>query len=66
MSLRKSLNPLSANVKAVTTSYPLSVEIINSLSLLRSLRHPRYWGDLDIHLSNIIENMLVGDPTDNN
>jgi transformation/transcription domain-associated protein len=70
VSLKK--NPrLSANAKAATASHPPippipSVERINSMSLLHSLLHPQYWGDLDIDLSNIIEIMLAGEPTDNN
>ena len=69
VSLRKGLPPLSANAKAATASHPpippiRSVEMINSMSLLHSLLHPEYWGDLDIDLSNIIEILLVGDTTD--
>lgn len=69
VSLRKGLPPLSANAKAAIASHPpippiRSVEMIKSMSLLHSLLHPEYWGDLDIDLSNIIEILLVGDPTD--
>jgi transformation/transcription domain-associated protein len=63
VSLRKPLPPLSTNAKANAYHQP-SVEMIKSRSLLHSLLHPQYWGDLDIDLSNIIEILLVGDPTD--
>jgi transformation/transcription domain-associated protein len=67
--LRKDLLPLSANTKAATASHPpippiLSVEMMKSMSILHSLLHPQYWGDLDINLSNVIENVLEGDPAD--
>jgi transformation/transcription domain-associated protein len=64
VSLRKSLPLLSADAEAANTSHQPSVEMIKSTSLLHSLLHPQYWGDLDIDLSNIIETLLVGDPTD--
>jgi Tra1 HEAT repeat ring region len=60
---------LRPDAKAATTSnLPIlptaSVEMIKSMSLLHSLLHPRYWGDLDIDLSSI-EILLVGEPTNN-
>ncbi|KAH8587649.1 hypothetical protein B0O99DRAFT_733099 [Bisporella sp. PMI_857] len=64
VSLRRYLPLLSADAKAANASNQPSAEMINSMSLLHSLLHPQYWGDVDIDLSNIIEILLVGDPTD--
>ncbi len=64
VSLRKPSPPLSANAEVATASLPPSAEMINSMSILHSLLHLQYWGDVDIDFSNIIEILLAGDPTD--
>ena len=65
VSLRKPSPPLPANAEVATASLPPSAEMISSMSILHSLLHPQYWGDVDIDLSKIIEILLAGDPTDN-